>query len=161
MTERFIDRKGWPKGPWDNEPDRIEWRSAAGYPALIVRSQTTGSLCGYVGVPPGHPAHRKNYNDVEVEVHGGLTYANECSGRVCHVPADGESGDVWWLGFDTAHGGDYTPAIEATLGQLPGHTLEPYVEHDGTELWLPKYRTLDYVRQSVEDLAIQLKEPGV
>lgn len=158
MTERVIDRKGWPKGPWDDEPDRVEWRSAAGYPALIVRSQTSGSLCGYVGVPPGHPAHRKHYDCVEADVHGGLTYADECQGAICHVPTAGESQDVWWLGFDTAHCGDYAPGIAAVLGQLPGRTLEPYVEHNGTEFWLEKYRTLDYVRKSVEALALQLKK---
>ena len=29
----------WPAGPWDTEPDRVEWRlpDLPGYPLLIVR----------------------------------------------------------------------------------------------------------------------------
>jgi hypothetical protein len=33
MTEQVdktpMDRSGWPKGPWDDEPDRHEWRTKA------------------------------------------------------------------------------------------------------------------------------------
>ncbi len=158
MIERVIDKTDWPRGPWDNEPDRVEWRSEAGYPALIVRADITGALCGYVGVPPGHPAHGKHYNDIEVDAHGGLTYAGPCRGAICHVPAEGEPDDVWWLGFDTAHAGDYTPAIEATLGKLPGRELEPYNEPAPDEGWYAqRYRSIEYVKLVVERLAAQLK----
>lgn len=127
MVDYVVDRTGWPKGPWDDEPDRVEWRSH-GYPALIVRSETSGSLCGYVGVQPGHPAHGKHRDEVDVTTHGGLTYSDACRGDICHVPAPGEPDDVWWLGFDTAHAGDYAPAIEASVGALPGRKLKPYRE---------------------------------
>lgn len=45
--------------------------------------------------------------DALVDVHGGLTYADECQGRICHVTEDGDH--VWWFGFDCAHGGDLRP----------------------------------------------------
>ena len=58
-------RKTWPRGPWDAEPNRVEWR-AHGLACLIVRSDGTGSLCGYVAVPPGHPAYGQDREAVDV-----------------------------------------------------------------------------------------------
>lgn len=60
-----------------------------------------GYRCGYVRVPLGHPWHGKGYDDVSVEVHGGLTFAES------DVPCDAPGPDTdWWLGFDCAHGYD-------------------------------------------------------
>lgn len=54
---------------------------------------------GYVGVPNGHPWFGKDYDAINAEVHGGLTYASDC------VPTQKPDGR-WWVGFDTAHCGD-------------------------------------------------------
>ena len=136
MRERqSIDRKGWPSGPWDNEPDRFEWRSQ-GFPCLAARSHV-GAWCGYVAVPHGHPWHGKGYADIDTNAHGGLTYSGSCTGRICHIPEPGESDNVWWLGFDCAHAGDLYPG---------GHPL--FTDHP----WI--YRTLDYVRAEVDALAL-------
>jgi hypothetical protein len=158
-SEPEIDRTNWPSGPWDSEPDRIEWRMSEppGYPCLIVRGPL-GALCGYVGVPPGHPAHSKTGDEVEVSVHGGVTFADRCSGRVCHVPRPGEPEDVWWLGFDTGHAFDFIPSIAAGLGSLPGRNgVTAYVE------WYAdmRYRDVAYVRAEVEQLAAQLAQMAV
>jgi hypothetical protein len=51
---------------------------------------------GYIGVPPEHPWFGKNYNDIECNCHGGLTYSAD------HVPKEKPDGH-WWLGFDTCH----------------------------------------------------------
>lgn len=160
MQEYVVDRTGWPKGPWDEELDRYEWRTAAGYPGLVVRSERLGALCGYVGLPPGHPLHGKNHNDIEVDCHGGLTYSGECSGAICHVPQPGEPEDVWWLGFDHGHAGDYTPALEATFAKYCGKELQPYSPptdpyHLG---FLGFYWPVAAVRIEVESLATQLKD---
>jgi hypothetical protein len=32
-----INRRGWPHGPWDNEPDFYEWTTAVGYSAYAAR----------------------------------------------------------------------------------------------------------------------------
>jgi hypothetical protein len=155
--EKQIDRTGWPAGPWDAEPDRLEWRmtEAPGYPCLIVRNDF-GSLCGYVGVPPGHPAHGKSYGDElvdKLDVHGGITHGDGCHGRICHVPAPGEPEDVWWLGFDTGHGFDYTPGLRVALAR--GRPLPAYVEPE-TGPFEERYRDVSYVRAEVEHLALQL-----
>jgi hypothetical protein len=58
--------------------------------------------CGYVGVPKNHPWWGLDYDDVQVDIHGGLTY-----GRNKHPEADEQTPtDFWWFGFDTAHFGD-------------------------------------------------------
>lgn len=128
-------------GPWVDEPDRVEWR-AHGHVCLIVRGPH-GSLCGYVGVTPGHPWHGKPLAEVEesVDAHGGLTYAAECQGNICHVPAPGEPEHLYWLGFDCGHAGDFVPVL-ARLG---------CAFHDD------QYRTVEYVRAAVERLAVQAR----
>jgi len=67
-----------------------EWEHA-GLRCAVCK--TAVALCGYVMVPESHPYHGKGYDNVDVRVHGGLTFA------------DGfHSG--WWFGFDCAHSGD-------------------------------------------------------
>jgi len=64
MIERIHNdetRATWGPGPWQEEPDRIEWRDeATKLPCLIVRQQS-GVLCGYAAVLPGHPLHGVDY----------------------------------------------------------------------------------------------------
>lgn len=80
--------------------------------------------------------------DIVIDVHGGLTYANQCSGRICHVPKPGEPDNVWWFGFDCSHAGDISPAYDRSWRG----------ESDDA------YRTLDYVRAETNRLAEQLAE---
>ena len=103
-----VNRKGWPKGPWDDEPDRVDWKTKAGLSAIALR-HPAGHWCGYVAVPPGHPAYESGEEDV-VDVHGGVTFANKCGGFVCHVPEPGEPAEVFWIGFDFAHCNDAAPS---------------------------------------------------
>lgn len=80
-----------------------------------------GALCGYVGVPKGHPLYGVDYERVPDELHqaahGSLTYSDTChetgdpSFGICHVPEPGRPDDVWWLGFDTAHAYDLVPSM--------------------------------------------------
>jgi hypothetical protein len=153
----LVDRAGWPSGPWDGEPDRVEFK-ASGFPCLILRVTHHGALCGYVAVPPGHPAHGKkwsSYENSDIEapgVHGGVTFTEGCQGEgplsVCHVPAAGEPDDVWWIGFDTVHAGDFAPAMDgARRGRVPDFEYAAY-----RDIW--------YVRREVERLAAQLAEMG-
>lgn len=142
-TDPAIDRSAWGPGPWNGEPDRIEWRTAAGFVGLLRRSKATGALCGYVGLPPAHPWHGQEYDAIDVDVHGGLTYAAPCAHDVgiCHVPAPGEPDDLYWLGFDAGHAWDVMPAFHARNPE--------WRECDGT------YRDLAYMREQCERLAEQ------
>lgn len=146
-----VDKTDWGPGPWLEEPDRVEFRHA-GLPCLLNRNDL-GTWCGYAAVPPGHPLHGHRYEDAEVDVHGGLTYAGPCQGHICHVAEPGEPDDVWWFGFDCGHCWDITPALDAYL-QARG--IRQPAEKISDELWSAVYRDLAYVRHETESLAEQL-----
>lgn len=144
-----VDRTGWESGEWDTEPDRVDFKHA-GFACFLLRN-TGGAWCGYVGVPKGHPSYEQDYNEVGVDVHGGLTYGAKCDGHhICHVPAPGEPDDLFWLGFDCNHCWDRAPgfrARERALGM-------PMLRDDRQS----EYRTMAYARGEVERLADQLAE---
>lgn len=135
------------RGAWDTEPDKRQWTDAeTGLPCLIRRGPH-GALCGYVGVPDGHPAFERHYDYVDVDVHGGLTYADFCSESehgICHVVEPGEPDRVWWLGFDCAHSGDFCPRYS----------------HRNTYSYDEQYRDFAYVTEQVQGLARQLAQIG-
>ena len=74
---------------------------------------------GYVLLPPHHPLFGKNYDDIGMDVHGGLTFGQIFdSDRFLEWTLDREVfGDItktnfekfdgyWIIGFDTNHAGD-------------------------------------------------------
>lgn len=70
-------------GPWLGEADKVAWRDQdTGYECIILRDARGGHLCGYVGVPQGHPLWGFSDDaipaDLGIEVHGGLSYSNIC-----------------------------------------------------------------------------------
>src|SRR5258708_251769 len=85
-----------------------EW-THAGLQWAVVQAQEFSHRCGYVRVPPTHLAFGKNYDDLDVSVHGGLTYGN------LEPCAEHEDGQGYWFGFDCAHYDDamYDPAAPA------------------------------------------------
>lgn len=201
IESRTIDKTGWGDGPWQSEPDKLQWQDeATGLPCLIVRGPV-GALCGYVGVPTEHPAHGLSYygmpdaefcayskamnekmrsafkpyeGDAErrdwperpalvpdvgeaiagIKVHGGLTYSAACGDEICHVPGEGEPDNVWWFGFDCAHGFDLCPTIEMYRKEMvtkPLGRIRAYPEaHPDT------YRNVAYVTAECAKLAKQL-----
>lgn len=139
------DKSEWGQGPWQDEPDRKEWRDKETGAPCIANRNGMGAWCGYVAVPPGHPLHGKHYDAPEtsdLRVHGGLTYANACNKHICHVPEPGEPDNVWWLGFDCGHAYDLVPGLVS------------YRMDDG------EYRTLEYVEAECAKLAKQIAEAG-
>ena len=149
-----IDKSTWPAGPWKTEPDRLQWQHA-GYACLIVRGRM-GQLCGYVGVDETHPDFGKAYDDLDVAVHGGLTYANECHGYICHVPEPGMPANVWWFGFDAAHCWDLIPGMLKYELEIPA--LQKYAERTRQE---DTYRDLEYMKAETERLAEQFRAIAV
>jgi len=134
-----------PVNEWEGEPNRKHWvDEATGLDCLILRGPVR-SLCGYVGVPDDHPWHGMDYNCPAIEnldVHGGITYADACSGRICHGTEHGDKPaheHVWWFGFDCAHAGDLVP----NLGKITDDEV---------------YRNIAYVEAHCAKLATQLKE---
>lgn len=155
-----IDKSTWGVGPWLQEQDRLEWEHA-GLPCLMVRQSRLGHWCGYVAVPPSHPCHGKSSDEgPDVDVHGGLTYASACNDPVCHVPKPGDPDNVWWLGFDCAHAGDFSPASgNRFVGRGYPWPDTPYDHATATasEDWhIEKYRDVAYVQRETNQLAEQL-----
>lgn len=131
------------KEVWKDEPDHVEFEYR-GFPCIIHRVPSHGALCGYAGLKPGHKYHGKDYDSIEVEVHGGLTYSDKCQGEICHKAKSGEPEDIWWIGFDCMHSGDYLPGF-AKYRKLMTWGDEPLV-----------YRDIPFVRKQIEQLVDQL-----
>jgi hypothetical protein len=151
-----VDKSAWGPGPWNMEPDKAQWPDeATGLPCLLKRHGRWGNLCGYVGVPEGHPWWGLDYTEIPVDVgvHGGLTYASHCeeggdkSATICHVPAPGEPDNVWWLGFDCGHFMDYQPGIASALDNVPS-------------AYAGVYRSADFVIAECANLAAEIKAAG-
>lgn len=96
MRQYVTENKSeWPDGPWQGEPDKVQWvDEPTNLDCLIVRGPA-GALCGYVGVPESHPWYGKDYGQCAqspacedswcshspeslINVHGGLTFADSC-----------------------------------------------------------------------------------
>jgi hypothetical protein len=150
----FHERHTWPAGPWDNEPDHVEWMSESGLPCLAQRNPY-GAWCGYVGIPPEHPwwgLDSQEYPAYDVDVHGGLTYdAGGDDGEFIHeVTTLGDVSRHWWFGFDCGHAMDLTPGLVVALNMVTGGSH--YQWDIGST-----YRDLSYVTSEVDSLAEQLK----
>ena len=71
----------------------------------------TGWGNGYVLIPPGHSQYNKDYNDIPVSVHGGLTFGDIVDGDmikdlIVDVPEIIKYEGYHMVGFYTAHYGD-------------------------------------------------------
>lgn len=99
-----------------------------GFICEIFRHPEHLNLNGYIYVLPGHPWHGKHYDDLNIEIHGGITHSG--------MDNDG----MWRLGFDTCHFGDLIPKFHEVGLSLGGEDV---------------YRDWDYVTNELENLAKQ------
>ena len=128
----------YPIRPWENEPDHAEWvQEPSGYKCRIRRNATTGTLCGYVGIPKEHSFWGVSYeeshvelSEIEVDVHGGITYS-----------AEGDDG-WWYFGFDTAHINDFAP-------KMVEHWINIGRTDVGTLADCMKYKTWEFVEYEI------------
>ena len=82
---------------------KIVYRGIEGV-ILRVRPESSGHLCGYVRVGEKlGTLDFDEYDDLGVEVHGGITYSGKLTGE-----------EGYWLGFDCAHAGDLQPAYDSS-----------------------------------------------
>lgn len=120
---------------------------------IHMRRNRAKAWCGYVAVPPHHPAfggdefyigplpatqedlrNKDNFfSEYDLEVHGGISWS--CS----HLPNEPSKG-LWWFGFDCSHYADLTPWA-AYKGSSEG-----------------TYRTFKYALRECFRLAEQLSE---
>ena len=116
-----------------------EWVTEAGYAAKVI-AHPMGHRCGYVTVPEGHPHYGKGYDDVRVDVHGGLTYADEGT-----------------FGFDCAHIDDAKDEsiMSDEYKVVFNRDLLDRITWEGSTI-----KTLEFCVAECESLAKQLKEQG-
>lgn len=62
----------------------------------------------YVEIPEGHKLYGKHYDDIDIDVHGGLTYSDGYLGPI-------KDKNLWFIGWDYAHAGDYMGYYEETI----------------------------------------------
>ena len=63
----------------------------------------------YVEIPKEHKLYGKDYNNIDIDVHGGLTYSNDKLFISQFTILD----NSWFLGWDYAHCYDYSGYYEA------------------------------------------------
>jgi len=94
MSDEIKDLNYGFKDCRSHEKGRIyaDWMDGE-FRCLIMRGPA--SLCGYIGVPKTHPFYGKDYSGLDIDCHGGLTFANEAH--------DKWPEGYWWFGWDYAH----------------------------------------------------------
>lgn len=101
-----MDKKLWGPGPWQDEPDMLEFTHKS-HDCVLIRNNG-GAWCGYAQIPEGHPWHEDlGILDERIDVHGGVTYQGNRMG-------DGR----YFVGFDCAHWQDLTPGYAAAINLL-------------------------------------------
>lgn len=61
----------------------------------------------YIRIPESHIVYGKHYDDIEINVHGGLTYSKD------HLYVENEQRiEGWFIGWDYGHCGDYAGYYE-------------------------------------------------
>lgn len=134
-----LDRDDWadePRAPWRDEPDAIAFIDTSTGLRCAARRVRYGSWAGYVGVPPSHPLHGRDYDELNrwsVPAHGELTFSARSSHPRMH-PLNLHP-DLWWFGFSCNEENDRGPT---------GPT-------QGT------YRILSYVHEMILGLASALE----
>lgn len=119
---------------WENEPDHNVWLES-GFMCEVLRSQSLGTLSGYVYMTKNHPYFGKHYDMIDIECHGGLTYANI-------------TGELYCIGFDCGHAWDLIPMHHTALfSNIPSIGMNEVI-----------YRNFEYVTNEVKNMARQLKK---
>jgi len=127
-----------------------EWQHA-GLNCAIVKNHF-GAFCAYVRIPPGHPDYGKDYDDVDVTCHGGLTFGEK---EKCVDPTEHKDGIGHWFGMDYAHAWDYNPEWENQMAELcPSIPRQPKQSYQHE--W-----TLEEVVAECNELADQFKARGL
>lgn len=107
------------------------------YKCHIIRHKTFGNLCGYIDIPLEHKLYDVHYDDIDVYVHGGLTYNG--------IGIDGIP-SAYVIGFDCAHYGDLSPYLEMRFPE--------WLRVDSNDI----YRDMDYVENELKNAVDQIIE---
>jgi hypothetical protein len=147
MIEEMLQQLGYELDPElidivNKEGDFEEWTDPySNYLCRISRMIEFQHWNGYVRIPKNHPCYGKHYDDIEVEVHGGLSFADHYFPSYS-PPIKDEN--YYFVGYDTGHAWDRSPRIMI-------HFSHPRFPDE-------VYRTKEYVIEETTKLAKQLKD---
>lgn len=138
-------------GEWVEEFDQIEFTYEY-YKCLIIRVVTReplsvnenylgGHLCGYVKIPKRHSLYDKEWDNMDIDCHGGIT--------------SNQRHEEHWIGFDCAHSGDYVPSVEKFRKENKIHELFPIQKEFNMS---PVYRNIEFVMNECIKIVDQLIE---
>ena len=134
---------------WVDEPDAVSFKHQ-GFDSKVLRMHFKdgpnhifgGFLNGYVRIPKDHVYYKKEYDDIECEVHGGLTY--------CQAELDG-----WWIGFDCAHTFDIVPSMELLYAH-DEDMIKIRAKYPFSSVWKRSYKNINFVIEECKKLAEQM-----
>ena len=131
------------------QEERFEYKGVS----CVVLFMPTGHRCGYVALPKGHKFYGSDFDSIEVECHGGLTYSEN---RLHHQ----DDKDVWWIGFDCGH---YCDGVDVEkLKEYYGNdksvakTVEILAGYYSVINKERKIKTLEYVKENCKSIVDQL-----
>lgn len=92
-----------------------------GFECEVIQFYRTLHFCGYVGISKEHPFYFKDDDDIslDIDIHGGITFNGKLG-----------NSELWWFGFDCAHGSDWTIANKDVENIIKLHkwTLKEVIE---------------------------------
>lgn len=133
------------------QEERFEYN---GLPCVVL-FLSHGYRCGYVGLPKNSQYYEKDYDDIPVDCHCGLTYSDS---RLFGQ----DDRDIWWIGFDCGHccdGYDLEKVKEYFSGDSETMKMLSYMrnyhelinkDHD--------FRTLEYCKEECKKIVDQILE---
>lgn len=150
--------KWWGYGEWVEEPDEVLFEHE-GIKCKIIRIclcdgpgtlpdgtylMFGGYLCGYIFVPKDNPNFGILYEDIEMDVHCGLSYSRM-------------QDDGYWIGFDCAHSGDLVPSnvVLKKLFHVDYLIPEGFENH---HLFNPTYKNMNFCIQECKSMAEQIRK---
>lgn len=186
FVRRGFDKRGWPRGPWDDEPDLVIFASATKprFRCVLWRNPDSGAFGGYVGLTKKHPLYGFDLKEPRIQA---LEVFSEVSFSEAY-PFD-RTRQLWYVGFTSDIVVDYCPGLKAAylhattdlvrradLGELPNaefsaakvaeararlpelrlEVRESYDVRRDTTPLRPKYRRYAFIRAETEKLAGQL-----
>lgn len=117
----------------------------------VIIGQKMGHRCGYIEIPADHKYYCVEYDDVNIEVHGGWTYSEYTYNN---YPTEASS-KSWWIGFDCGHFGD-TKDLELIKSFGDDELTKYYVDMEARFPERGEVRTLEYVENELIEAVKQL-----
>ena len=114
----------------DKEGDELQWEYTCSNGIIIhcsIHRNNVKALCGYITLTPDNTLYGVEYDNLDLQAHGGLTYNSY------------DDDNNWVIGFDCAHHGDLTPYF--------------LLDEDSVFGQRGVYRDMEYVKSECENLA--------